>query len=350
MAEFNMNCPGCGTELELLDQWRGMEVDCPQCGTTFKVPMAFDAGGEQDIPLAAAPPSNPVPEAYPGALPLYMQQSEAQKSYKRQRGLQNGVNAVIRKIISLIVLAGVLFGLWWGLRFTLYRTAGFAIWKKVDGVVIYRSGHSIFFRAEKGGDAFTGEISENLYEDGVLTGFIKYTFDGVDLVSMERFSVDENGNETLREKRVAENGRIVEVTSYDRNGDEYMNTKYRYDWLGRVKSGEMIAETDDKTIEVPIVFNYHWYGPIESMVIDYEKDGRKLYQQHIFNSDSRVEVFVYETEDYYERIVYEYVTKEDETKGMTSGFTVYNKNGRQIRKCTISYDGDYKPSYSFQWN
>ncbi len=349
MAEFMMDCPGCGCRLELLDQWRGMVVDCPECGKSFKVPLAFDAGADQDIPLVAASPSAPADEAYSSPLPIYMQPSESSKKYARQRKRQNAANRFIRIVISLVVLCGVALGLWWAVRFTLFRSAGFAIYRKVDGVVISKSGHDLFFRAEKDGKSFSGEISENHYYDGMLTGFTKYTFDGGYLVSMEQYSVNENGEETLRKKVTADRGRVTEeITCHGNNGEENSRITYQYDWLGRVKSGVMQMELGGNKVEIPVEFTYNWYGVPESMLIDYEKDDIKFYVSLIFNSDGRVDTGVFESEGEYQRIVYEYSTKEDETKGMLTGYSIYNENGRKIGKCTISYDSNYNPSHSIE--
>ena len=38
MAEFNINCPHCGTELVADEAWVGMELECPQCKRKFAVP------------------------------------------------------------------------------------------------------------------------------------------------------------------------------------------------------------------------------------------------------------------------------------------------------------------------
>ncbi|MBO4648803.1 MAG: hypothetical protein J5806_11680 [Lentisphaeria bacterium] len=38
MANYDMNCPHCGTELEVQDEWTGMEMSCPSCQNAFTVP------------------------------------------------------------------------------------------------------------------------------------------------------------------------------------------------------------------------------------------------------------------------------------------------------------------------
>ena len=38
MANYDINCPHCGGELEVEDEWAGMEVTCPSCQNDFVVP------------------------------------------------------------------------------------------------------------------------------------------------------------------------------------------------------------------------------------------------------------------------------------------------------------------------
>ena len=38
MAAFTLACPHCGTELEVQDEWTGMEMSCPSCQNDFVVP------------------------------------------------------------------------------------------------------------------------------------------------------------------------------------------------------------------------------------------------------------------------------------------------------------------------
>ena len=38
MAEFSIQCPHCGAELEVQDEWANMETSCPACCKTFIIP------------------------------------------------------------------------------------------------------------------------------------------------------------------------------------------------------------------------------------------------------------------------------------------------------------------------
>ena len=37
MAEFITKCPHCNAELQVQDEWIGMEVECPQCKKMFVI-------------------------------------------------------------------------------------------------------------------------------------------------------------------------------------------------------------------------------------------------------------------------------------------------------------------------
>ena len=37
MAEFITKCPHCQNDLQVEDEWDGMDVDCPICSKTFTV-------------------------------------------------------------------------------------------------------------------------------------------------------------------------------------------------------------------------------------------------------------------------------------------------------------------------
>ena len=50
MANYNINCPHCGTELEVQDEWTGMEMSCPSCQNAFTVPP-------RPIPVKATSPA-----------------------------------------------------------------------------------------------------------------------------------------------------------------------------------------------------------------------------------------------------------------------------------------------------
>ncbi len=39
MAEFEMKCPHCGTQLTVQDDWAGMDVECPSCKKSFKIDL-----------------------------------------------------------------------------------------------------------------------------------------------------------------------------------------------------------------------------------------------------------------------------------------------------------------------
>ena len=39
MAEFEMKCPHCGTQLTVQDDWAGMDAECPACKKTFKIDL-----------------------------------------------------------------------------------------------------------------------------------------------------------------------------------------------------------------------------------------------------------------------------------------------------------------------
>lgn len=342
MAEFTIDCQGCGNPLEVLESWRGRMVKCPQCGASFRVP-----GEKQSSAGTAEKSDSGISE---NSVPLYMRQSAASAAYDGKRRRENAVNWIIRKTITLVFFCAVAFGLWWGIRFTLFRTSGMAIFKKVDGVVIFASGHELFFRAEKDGKAFTGSIADNNYSDPgtgerVVTGFDKYVFEGGYLVLKEKYTVEDD-SEILLEKVIADNGRITDIITYTPGGKETGAVKYRYDWLGRAKSGMISRESGGKKVEIPIVFSYRWYGPIESVTIDFENDGEKLFDSYVFNSDGRVECAIHDDGKNYTRKIYEYSTKQDETKGMRSAYSIYNRNGRLVGKYRISYDNEYRPSES----
>ena len=51
MAVFSIQCPHCGTELEVQDEWADMEVNCPFCQGIFIVPR------RNPVPNRYAPPS-----------------------------------------------------------------------------------------------------------------------------------------------------------------------------------------------------------------------------------------------------------------------------------------------------
>ena len=37
MAEFITKCPHCNNDLQVQDEWIGMEVECPICHNTFVI-------------------------------------------------------------------------------------------------------------------------------------------------------------------------------------------------------------------------------------------------------------------------------------------------------------------------
>lgn len=43
MAEFITKCPHCSTDLQVQDEWIGMEVECPQCNAVFEIISPFAA-------------------------------------------------------------------------------------------------------------------------------------------------------------------------------------------------------------------------------------------------------------------------------------------------------------------
>ena len=57
MAEFNTKCPHCNAELEVQDEWLGMEVECPICKQAFAVTKT------EPQPPYVVPVENPQPAA-----------------------------------------------------------------------------------------------------------------------------------------------------------------------------------------------------------------------------------------------------------------------------------------------
>ena len=57
MAKFNVNCPHCGTTLEVQDEWTGKAVRCPGCQNSFTVP----GGSANSAPVMPSVPANEFP-------------------------------------------------------------------------------------------------------------------------------------------------------------------------------------------------------------------------------------------------------------------------------------------------
>ena len=56
MAAFLLTCPHCGAELEVQDEWRGMEVTCPNCQNPFVIPQQEYAAGPAMEQVPYPPP------------------------------------------------------------------------------------------------------------------------------------------------------------------------------------------------------------------------------------------------------------------------------------------------------
>lgn len=65
---FNIQCPYCGSLLEVPEQWIGTECGCPECGRTFVVPAPTPPPGVQPRPAyrQSPPPYEPPPRPYGG--------------------------------------------------------------------------------------------------------------------------------------------------------------------------------------------------------------------------------------------------------------------------------------------
>ncbi|MBE6364761.1 MAG: hypothetical protein E7053_03290 [Lentisphaerae bacterium] len=69
MATFKQNCPHCQSELELENQWIGMEAECPECQRSFKVNPPAQSAPKRQLPPPGAPKHN-MPMGSPFAPPV----------------------------------------------------------------------------------------------------------------------------------------------------------------------------------------------------------------------------------------------------------------------------------------
>ncbi len=70
MAEFETKCPHCGAELNVQDDWIGMNVECPQCKKEFTIRKDPVSNPKTDAPIDANRESLP-PEPSNSALSPY---------------------------------------------------------------------------------------------------------------------------------------------------------------------------------------------------------------------------------------------------------------------------------------
>ena len=69
MATFKQNCPHCQSELELENQWIGMEAECPECQQSFKVNPPAQSAPKRQLPPPGVPKHN-MPMGSPFAPPV----------------------------------------------------------------------------------------------------------------------------------------------------------------------------------------------------------------------------------------------------------------------------------------
>ena len=78
MAKFMQLCPFCRQQLEVQDEWIGMDVECPSCGKTFPVAKGAPRPAGPVVNAAQQPPPRPNPMPGPPRAMPYGQQSYGQ--------------------------------------------------------------------------------------------------------------------------------------------------------------------------------------------------------------------------------------------------------------------------------
>lgn len=58
MAEFNTNCPHCNAELQVQEEWIGMEVECPQCKKTLQITAPQQENKEKVLNISPSTEQN----------------------------------------------------------------------------------------------------------------------------------------------------------------------------------------------------------------------------------------------------------------------------------------------------
>ena len=119
MAEFITKCPHCNSELQVQDEWNGMEVECPLCSASFILQETTDTPAEKACPLCGnmikyqATRCKFCKQAIPS-----LQQSNDEQQSSKAAGKQKCKFAKKKIIIistSTVILAGILLTL--GLKY-----------------------------------------------------------------------------------------------------------------------------------------------------------------------------------------------------------------------------------------
>lgn len=176
MAKLFVVCPQCQRKLEVLEEWRGMEVSCPDCRIGIAVPedLAPEAPKpvlpeDEDRDIGVCMPKTPVPAESARSQekqPIYFQETASKTARKIQARKKSVGNWIIKSVFSLILLAALALGGWFALKHYFYFRSGFHEVKTVDGVSLRFSGNGFYLEAEKVGQAYSGRVSSDPDDSG----------------------------------------------------------------------------------------------------------------------------------------------------------------------------------------
>ena len=109
MAEFSIQCPHCGAELEVQDEWVNMETACPICNNPFIIPSRplvnpVPVKPELELTPQTGPVVAEIVEDGPQA-PSYSGPSEVHSPWDGQTAAPS-VNPFLRPFVNCLTTKG----------------------------------------------------------------------------------------------------------------------------------------------------------------------------------------------------------------------------------------------------
>ena len=113
MAAFLMNCPRCRTELEMQDEWAGIQVTCPICQTQIIVPdVSANAGANAGAWMPQTPNAGMAAESF-DSVPTPPEEEEDSEGRDWRELCSRWAGPALKILLLLVLLIGGFFVYRW---------------------------------------------------------------------------------------------------------------------------------------------------------------------------------------------------------------------------------------------